>query len=289
MRFFCSPLSSARGRGRGWGPRSMLVYIVATYPTIRAGLAALVRSQPDWSVVGEAAPATLLAETRGETGAATAVQPAHGGNERQESLPESRQDAIDVVLADLDGLADSEMIASWLSQLAPRGGLVVISAAGPNGRRGPAQEERLPTRLLDVVIRATEEYGLAFGALPRDATRDELIAALTAVGNGLVALDRRLADSLLSARERATLAVPERLPNVSGIPGVANAGETLTARELEVLQLLAQGLPNKLIAARLHITEHTAKFHVSSILLKLGAASRTEAVTLAARRGLLLL
>jgi DNA-binding NarL/FixJ family response regulator len=56
-----------------------------------------------------------------------------------------------------------------------------------------------------------------------------------------------------------------------------------------VLQLLAEGLPNKRIAAQLHISEHTAKFHVSAIILKLGATSRTEAVTLAARRGLLIL
>jgi DNA-binding NarL/FixJ family response regulator len=69
----------------------------------------------------------------------------------------------------------------------------------------------------------------------------------------------------------------------------ALADETLTAREREVLQLIAAGLPNKLIAQRLRITEHTAKFHVSAILTKLGAASRTEAVTIAAHRGLLVL
>jgi DNA-binding NarL/FixJ family response regulator len=56
-----------------------------------------------------------------------------------------------------------------------------------------------------------------------------------------------------------------------------------------VLQLLAQGIPNKQIAQRLSISEHTVKFHVSAIMTKLGAASRTEAVTTAARRGLLLL
>jgi DNA-binding NarL/FixJ family response regulator len=56
-----------------------------------------------------------------------------------------------------------------------------------------------------------------------------------------------------------------------------------------VLELLALGLPNKTIAQRLRISEHTAKFHVGSIMAKLGAASRTEAVALAARRGLLVL
>jgi DNA-binding NarL/FixJ family response regulator len=66
-------------------------------------------------------------------------------------------------------------------------------------------------------------------------------------------------------------------------------GEPLTERETEVLELLALGLPNKTIAQRLRISEHTAKFHVGSIMAKLGAASRTEAVALAARRGLLVL
>jgi DNA-binding NarL/FixJ family response regulator len=64
-------------------------------------------------------------------------------------------------------------------------------------------------------------------------------------------------------------------------------GETLTAREHEVLRLVADGLPNKAIARELGISEHTAKFHVGSLLSKLGAGSRTEAVTQATRRGLL--
>ena len=65
--------------------------------------------------------------------------------------------------------------------------------------------------------------------------------------------------------------------------------EPLTPREREVLQMLASGLGNKQIAARLKISEHTAKFHVASILGKLGASSRTEAVSLGLRRGLILL
>jgi DNA-binding NarL/FixJ family response regulator len=65
--------------------------------------------------------------------------------------------------------------------------------------------------------------------------------------------------------------------------------ETLTERELEVLHLLAQGMPNKEIAAQLTISERTAKFHVSSIMGKLGATNRTEAVSLAAQRGLITL
>ena len=63
----------------------------------------------------------------------------------------------------------------------------------------------------------------------------------------------------------------------------------LTARELEVLALLAEGIPNKAIARRLGISDHTVKFHVGSVLAKLDAASRTEAVRIGARRGLIAL
>jgi two-component system nitrate/nitrite response regulator NarL len=79
----------------------------------------------------------------------------------------------------------------------------------------------------------------------------------------------------------AVLAVPEPLP---GLPV-----EDLTPRELEVLQLLAEGLPNKAIGLRLSISEHTVKFHVNAILGKLGAQSRTDAVVRATRLGLIIL
>jgi DNA-binding NarL/FixJ family response regulator len=65
--------------------------------------------------------------------------------------------------------------------------------------------------------------------------------------------------------------------------------EPLTPREVDVLQLLAEGLPNKAIAARLRISDQTVKFHVSSISGKLGAANRTDAVRRAVRRGLITL
>jgi DNA-binding NarL/FixJ family response regulator len=65
--------------------------------------------------------------------------------------------------------------------------------------------------------------------------------------------------------------------------------EALTAREREVLELLSRGLPNKLIARRLQISEHTVKFHVSSIYAKLGASSRTDAVSRGVRRGFITL
>ncbi|PYQ50015.1 MAG: hypothetical protein DMF59_12025 [Acidobacteria bacterium] len=65
--------------------------------------------------------------------------------------------------------------------------------------------------------------------------------------------------------------------------------ERLTARELEVLEVLAEGLSNKAIAARLQISEHTVKFHVSSIFAKLGAENRTDAVRRGVRGGLITL
>ena len=75
----------------------------------------------------------------------------------------------------------------------------------------------------------------------------------------------------------------------AGSPAGAEGEEPLTEREREVLDLMALGLPNKTIAARLGISEHTVKFHVGSVMAKLGAASRTEAVTHAIRQGLLAL
>ena len=113
----------------------------------------------------------------------------------------------------------------------------------------------------------------ARGALSRNADGDRLAAALRAIALGLVVLDESFAADAL----RGAPAVSQELP------------ESLTPRELEVLQLLAQGLPNKLIAARLGISEHTAKFHVNAILGKLGVQSRSEAIVQAVRMGLVLL
>jgi DNA-binding NarL/FixJ family response regulator len=87
------------------------------------------------------------------------------------------------------------------------------------------------------------------------------------------------ADAVLSAPGVARLRTGE-------LTGAEQADEPLTAREAEVLELLAEGLPNKRIAARLGISDQTVKFHVASIIAKLGAANRVEAVRRAVRRGL---
>lgn len=236
----------------------MQVYIVASYPTVRAGLATLVGALPGWRVLGQSAPDSLT------------MRPGSGSSHDM-TPPEPP----DVVLADLDDETDAAAVDGWLETLRPTAGLVALSAE-PQGRRSGGSASAV---LLNELAHFAGDRGLAFGALRRDATPEEIAAALTAVAGGLITFDRHLATLLLQPSPVMT-PTPERFT----VPD-----EPLTARELEVLQLLAQGLPNKIIASRLHITEHTAKFHVSSILMKLGAASRTEAVTTAARRGLLML
>ena len=120
--------------------------------------------------------------------------------------------------------------------------------------------------------------GGARGVLPSDATPDEIIAALEAAAVGLVTLPVELATELASGL-RSTV-VPKQ-------PGTAT--QPLTRREVEVLGMLAEGLANKNIAARLGISEHTVKTHVAAILMKLDAFSRAEAVAIGARQGLILL
>lgn len=87
----------------------------------------------------------------------------------------------------------------------------------------------------------------------------------------------------------AILVEPHGGPIVGPPDDEPTQAEALTAREVQVLELLAEGLPNKAIADRLHISDQTVKFHVSSISGKLGAANRTDAVRRAVRRGLITL
>ncbi|NDJ84380.1 MAG: response regulator transcription factor [Chloroflexi bacterium] len=108
--------------------------------------------------------------------------------------------------------------------------------------------------------------------LAPDVTAAGIVTALKGVLQGLAILDVPLLESLLPARE----------------PPVPLA-DPLTPRELQVLQLLAEGLANKAIAIRLNISEHTVKFHINAIMGKLNAQSRTEAAIQAARLGLITL
>lgn len=108
------------------------------------------------------------------------------------------------------------------------------------------------------------------------SSEDEIAAAIEAAAAGLTALGAEHVDTLLP-------------PSFGDFDEDEFPDEPLTAREIEVLGLLAEGVGNKEIADRLKVSEHTVKFHVSSILGKLGAASRTEAVTEGFRRGIVLL
>jgi DNA-binding NarL/FixJ family response regulator len=209
--------------------------VAAAFPTVRAGLAAVLRADAGIEVVGDAAGAGRLLEL------AASLQP-------------------DVVLAELETAEDEivEAVRQLASQTAGPGVVLLCDA-----------NDRWVRDALHAGVR---------GVLARDAAAGEIIAAVLAAGNGLV---------VLSAAALPALLPPE--PAQVGAAAPAGRVEPLTPRELEVLRLLSEGLGNKVISRRLHISEHTVKFHVGAIMMKLGAGSRTEAVTLAARRGLIML
>lgn len=163
----------------------------------------------------------------------------------------------------------------------------------------------------------------AGGVVLRDRLNEGLAAALAAVRHGFVVLDAALAASLVDTVSGHETGADHALgtdidgPNVDDVDDIDDAVDTgvsaepardalaagtarasrldehgldaLTARERQVIELLVQGLSNRRIADVLAISEHTAKFHVNSIMSKLGASTRTEAVVEALRRGLVLL
>lgn len=183
-----------------------------------------------------------------------------GGNGTLETLADQLSDAApDVVLIDTTGEPFEPSLESILaSGLASDVSVVILGDGMPSGASAEA---------LRAGIRA---------ALPGDISPEQLAAALQAVASGLLVLHPSHANEGLPAGSASPRALDE-------------LAESLTRRELEVLQMVATGLSNKEIAARLTISEHTVKFHVASILGKLGAGSRTEAVSLGIRRGLVLL
>lgn len=205
------------------------ILVADDHPMLREGLVAVLSTQPDFDVVGEAADGSevvQLAETL---------------------LP-------DVILLDLempgmDGVAALEKLRENGSEARA----IVFTAYDTDER-----------------ILGSLRAG-ARGYLLKGASREELFDAIRTVHSGGSLLQSIVTGRLLDhmSRERAA---PEPEP--------------LTPRELEVLALLARGLSNRQIADRLFIGERTVKFHVSSILAKLGADNRTEAARIAVRRGL---
>jgi DNA-binding NarL/FixJ family response regulator len=117
----------------------------------------------------------------------------------------------------------------------------------------------------------------AWGVLPQEASQEELLAAVHALDQGLIVGEPSMIIPLMGSHLHTSESVLDDLI------------ETLTDRELEVLQLLAQGLANKQIAVQLNISAHTVKFHIASIYGKLGASNRTEAVRIGLQLGLILL
>jgi len=201
------------------------------HPVVRDGLVAMLSTQSDLVVVGEAA-----------TGA--------------EAVERAAALAPDVILLDLEmpGMDGVEALRQ-IRAARPEAPVIVFTAFDT--------DERIVS-----AVRAGAQ-----GYLLKGAPRDELFKAIRVVSEGGSLLQPVVASKLLQhmsqqATERETSA------------------DSLTEREMEVLKLLAQGKTNKEIAAALVISERTVKFHVGSILSKLGAGNRTEAVTIAAQRGL---
>ena len=163
----------------------------------------------------------------------------------------ARSTELDVIVIDTDSIRDLS--------LEPTSDAAIVLLT-------EVTEARSISRLLRSGVRAI---------LSRESDPDDVLSAIYASYDGLVLLSTPTAESLAALFGDQPLEVEAEL------------SEEITSRETDVLRMLAQGLVNKDIAARLGISEHTVKFHISSILDKLGASTRTEAVTLGIRRGLI--
>jgi len=210
------------------------VMVVAASPVVRAGLSAVLTSNPKLTVVGSVSDLdALLREVQ--------LQP-------------------DVVLLDLSSnLQQSVWEKLLLMQEEQYSSPIIVIA------------DELDSINLEVALRSGVR-----GILPDTSTESEIMAAVEAIAFNLIVLHPDAVELLPlkeSMREKVTL----------------TPIQTLTPREIEVLEMLGSGLGNKAIAKRLHISDHTVKFHVSSIFGKLGVSSRTEAVTVGVRLGLIML
>ena len=163
----------------------------------------------------------------------------------------ARSTELDVIVI------DSDLIHDLLVQPTSGGAIVLLTEVS---------HARSISRLLRSRVRAI---------LSRDSDPDDVLSGIYASYDGLVLLSTPAAESLAAVYGDQSLEVEAEL------------SEEITSRETDVLRMLAHGLVNKDIAARLGISEHTVKFHISSILDKLDASTRTEAVTLGIRRGLI--
>jgi DNA-binding NarL/FixJ family response regulator len=228
------------------------ILLADDHPIVLEGLRAVLETQPDFEVIG------------------TPQQAANG----DEALRLALELQPDILLLDLempvmDGVETIRRLRQHLTlDTGKRNGIhprIIVFTAFDNDER----------------IIAALAAG-ANGYLLKGAPREDIFNAIRITMQGGSLLQPVIASKLLRhVGQHSTLRSPTAQHNLPY--------ETLTERELEVLDLLAQGMPNKEIAAQLTISERTAKFHVSSIMGKLGATNRTEAVSLAAQKGLITL
>jgi NarL family two-component system response regulator YdfI len=182
-----------------------------------------------------------------------------GWAEDLEAIDEELADEADVVLVDATETPPEELLES-------------LEEAGP---LRDARVVVLIDRATAVWVNRAIHTGVA-GILPADVNAEQFAKTLEAVASGLVVI-------------HPSGVYTPRSADTDTASGFLESLEALTARERDVLQMLARGLGNKEIAVGLKISEHTVKFHVASILGKLGAGTRTEAVSIALRRGLILI
>lgn len=209
-------------------PETIHIIVVDDHPVVRDGLVAVLSTQPDFEVIGEAST----------------------GSDAVQMYGRLRPDVVlmDLEMPEMDGVA----ALAKMREVDQEARIIIFTAFDTD------------ERILDAVRAG------AVGYLLKGAPRDEVFRAVRTVHAGGSLLEPIIASKLLQqiSREQEV------------------GTEPLTPREREVVRMLAQGLQNKEIALELSISERTVKFHVSSILAKLGAGNRTEAVALAAQQGL---
>jgi DNA-binding NarL/FixJ family response regulator len=217
------------------------VLLIAPIPAMRAGLRALI-SDADIQIAGEATRLDSIDPTQIE--ADVLIYASASASSLDASTFRLRQ-APD----------DASFSAGLLPDSVPHASLLILcdepSAFAP----------------------ALQTQGHAWGILPLDATREELLASIRALAEGLIVGSIPLMKKLLNTTDAGEVFDELLSP--------------LTDREVEVLNLLAQGYPNKQIALALGISDHTVKFHVSSIYNKLNATNRAEAIRRGVRGGLI--
>ncbi|MFW6104759.1 MAG: response regulator [Candidatus Bipolaricaulota bacterium] len=202
--------------------------IVDDHRVVRSGVKALIDTEPDLEVIGEAGD----------------------GREAVTKVESQEPDLVlmDLVMPEMDGVEATGEIM----KLSPTPKVLILTSF--------SEEER--------IIQAIKAG--ASGYLIKDASPDELVRAIKDVYNGESTLDPKVAGTVL----RSVQSEPE------------TSTEELTDREVEVLELLAEGLPNDDVAEKLYISERTVRSHVSNILSKLNLANRTQAALYAVRQGI---